>query len=52
MHSFPFQSLTVEQVDLYENIMTPVLSEVSFFFLIRIWWHKKNFYVENSVHCH
>ena len=52
MHCSFFQSLTPEQVKVYENIMTAVLSEVGgFFFLIWLWSNRKNFHVENFVHC-
>jgi len=32
MHSFLFQSLSAEQVDVYKNIMTTILSKVGVFF--------------------
>jgi len=51
MHCSLFQSLTPEQVEVYENIMTATLLEVcGFFFLIWLWRNRKNFHVENFVH--
>jgi len=34
MHSFLFQSLSAEQVDVYKNIMTTILSKVGVFFFL------------------
>jgi len=40
MHASLFQSLTVEQLDVYENITTTVLSQVGGFFsyMVRVAW--------------
>ena len=46
MHESLYRCLTAEQLNVYENIMTTVHSQVGgFIFLIWIWWNRKNIYV-------
>ena len=52
MHSFLFQSPTVEQVDVYENIMTTIFSEVDVFCSYTVMAAREIFLYGNFVYCH
>ena len=51
-HTSLLKCLTAEQLNVYENIISSVVSEKGGFFLsIWLWWNRKNFHLENIICC-